>query len=283
MADVKWIKLATEIFDNRKIKQIECLPDGDGVIVIWFKLLCLAGNINDNGMVYFTKDIPYTDQMLAAQFNRPITLIQLALETFMKFGMVEIVDDILHVSNWEKYQNVDRLNELREYNRIAKQRSRERKKLPEHVNDMSMTCQSSQDTDIDKDIDKDKEKDIDKTRKDTDSTDSANPTNANNDDLVSKLREKYDVPAEKKTRKAFSPPSVDEVKSYCTERNNSVDAEKFVDYYSSNGWMVGKNKMKDWKAAVRTWEKNQYGNQKKTSSENDTSKFKNYTEDELPF
>ena len=87
----------------------------------------------------------------------------------------------------------------------------------------------------------------------------------------------------RKTAKTLSTPSVDEVKAYCTERKNSVDAEKFVDYYSSNGWMVGKNKMKDWKAAVRTWEKNQYGNQKKTSSENDTSKFKNYTEDELPF
>jgi hypothetical protein len=119
---------------------------------------------------------------------------------------------------------------------------------------------------------------IGEDKKDTE----ALPTTSEQDDLVSQLREKYDVP-EKKTRKAFSPPSVDEVKAYCTERNNSVDAEKFVDYYSSNGWMVGKNKMKDWKAAVRTWEKNQYGNQKKTSPTNDTSKFKNYTEDELPF
>ena len=108
-------------------------------------------------------------------------------------------------------------------------------------------------------------------------------TRSEQDDIVSQLREKYDVPAEKKTRKTFYTPSVDDVKAYCAERNNSVDAEKFVDYYSSNGWMVGKNKMKDWKAAVRTWEKNQYGNQKKISSENDTSKFKNYTEDELPF
>lgn len=63
MAEVKWIKIATEIFDNRKIKQIENLPDGDSIIVIWFKLLCLAGNINDNGMVYFTQEIPYTEQM----------------------------------------------------------------------------------------------------------------------------------------------------------------------------------------------------------------------------
>lgn len=118
----------TDIFDNRKIRQIECLPEGNGIIVIWFKILCLAGNINDNGLVYFTKDIPYTDQMLASQFNVSIALIRLALETFKRFEMVEIVDDVLQVSNWEKYQNVDRLNELREYNRIAKQKSRAKQK-----------------------------------------------------------------------------------------------------------------------------------------------------------
>ena len=56
--------------------------------------------------------------------------------------------------------------------------------------------------------------------------------------------------------RAFKPPLVDDVKRYCLERGNSVDAEVFVDFYESKGWMVGKNKMKDWKAAVRTWEKN---------------------------
>ena len=56
------------------------------------------------------------------------------------------------------------------------------------------------------------------------------------------------------TRKRFVPPTVDEVREYCFERGNSVDPQRFVDYYTSNGWMVGKNKMKDWKAAVRTWE-----------------------------
>ena len=63
-------------------------------------------------------------------------------------------------------------------------------------------------------------------------------------------------------RKRFTPPTIDEVKAYCEERHNTVDAEKFIDYYESNGWMVGKNKMKDWKAAVRTWEKNSYGSPK---------------------
>lgn len=151
MADVKWIKIVTDIFDNKKIKQIECLPDGDGIIVIWFKLLCLSGTTNDNGMVYFTKDIPYTDQMLAAQFNRPLTLVKLALDTFERFGMIDVIDDVLHVSNWEKYQSVDRLKELKEYNRLAQQKSREKRKQLQSVNDMSLTSQCCQDTDIEED------------------------------------------------------------------------------------------------------------------------------------
>lgn len=153
MAEVKWIKLSSNIFDNTKIKQIEVLPDGDTIIVIWVKLLCLAGNINDNGFVYLTKEIPYTDQMLATQFNRPLTTVQLALNIFKQYGMIDIIDDILYISNWEKYQNVDRLSEIREYNRLAKQKSRAKQKLlteNKNVNDKSMTSQRRHDTDIDK-------------------------------------------------------------------------------------------------------------------------------------
>lgn len=64
-----------------------------------------------------------------------------------------------------------------------------------------------------------------------------------------------DAPQTTKTKR-FTPPTVDDVRAYCAERNNNVDAERFVDYYTANGWQVGKNKMKDWKAAVRTWERN---------------------------
>lgn len=128
MADVKWIKIAANIFDNRKIRMIESLPDGDSIIVIWVKLLCLAGNINDCGMIYFTKDIPYTDQMLSTQFNRPLATIQLALNTFQQFGMIEIVDDFLRVCNWEKYQNIEGLDRVREQtrNRVAKFREKQK-------------------------------------------------------------------------------------------------------------------------------------------------------------
>ena len=67
--------------------------------------------------------------------------------------------------------------------------------------------------------------------------------------------------------KRFTPPSVDEVRAYCQDRQNGVDPQRFVDYYTSNGWMVGKNKMKDWKASVRTWEKKE-GKPKASKSSN---------------
>ena len=169
MADVKWIKLATNIFDNRKIRQIETLPDGNAVIVVWLKLLCLAGSINDSGAVYFTKEIPYTEQMMAAQFNMPLSTVQLAVRTFEQFGMIEVEDDILHIANWEKYQSTDRLNEIREYNRLAQQKSRAKRKALQTVNDMSMTSQRCHETDIEEDKDKEEEKEnsVDKPQKQT--------------------------------------------------------------------------------------------------------------------
>ena len=75
-------------------------------------------------------------------------------------------------------------------------------------------------------------------------------------------KDKDIIKSDKPTRTRFKPPTKEEVEAYCLERNNQVDAERFIDYYTANGWCVGKNKMKDWKAAVRTWEKNGYANAK---------------------
>ena len=70
-------------------------------------------------------------------------------------------------------------------------------------------------------------------------------------------------------RKRFEKPTISDIEQYCIERNNNVNAEHFFDYYESNGWKVGKNSMKDWKAAVRTWERSEYrkSNSKKNSKE----------------
>lgn len=160
MAEVKWIKMATNIWDNRKIVQIESLPDGDTIIVIWLKLLCLAGTTNDSGMVYFTKEIPYTEQMLSTLFNRPLATIQFALKVFQEFKMISIIDDFLQISNWKKYQNIEGMDKIREQNRIRKQNQRERQKI---MIEQDMSRDMSRDVTQQNKI-KNKKEDIDKEK-----------------------------------------------------------------------------------------------------------------------
>jgi predicted phage replisome organizer len=163
----------TDMFDNRKIKQIEQLPDGDSIIVIWVKLLCLAGNVNECGFVFFTKEIPYTDEMMATEFNRPVSTIRLALQTFQRFGMVEIINDVIKISNWENYQNVDGMDKLREQTRkrVAKYREKQKHLLEDKgQKDSNVTCSvtvtecNAIEEDKEEDIERDKEEDIEKEK-----------------------------------------------------------------------------------------------------------------------
>lgn len=165
MADVKWIKIAVDMFDNRKIKQIGSMPEGDSLLLMWVQLLCLAGNVNDGGFIYLTKEIPYTDEMLATQFNKPISTVRIALKTFEQFGMIEIINNMIFLSSWEKYQSTDRLATIREKDRERKRRKREAEKL---LSQNSMEIQRTSmdvpriDIEGDIDIDKDKNKSISK-------------------------------------------------------------------------------------------------------------------------
>ena len=128
MADVKWLKIVTDIFDDEKILLIEELPDRDSIIVIWFKLLCLAGKQNNNGVFIMNNRIAYTDEMFATIFRRPINTVRLALNTFEQYGMIEIIDNVVTIPNWEKHQNIEGMEKIREQNRIRKQNQRDRQK-----------------------------------------------------------------------------------------------------------------------------------------------------------
>lgn len=129
MADVKWIKITTDIFDDEKILLIESLPEADSIIVIWFKLLCLAGKMNNSGVFMMNDKIPYTDKMLATIFRRKESTVQLALQTFENFGMVEIIDGVITIPNWGKHQNLDQLEKKRVSQREYMRQYRERQKL----------------------------------------------------------------------------------------------------------------------------------------------------------
>ena len=170
MADIKWIKISCDIFNDEAIKLIEQMPDGDAIIVIWLKLLITAGKINDNGYLYFKKEIPYTDEMLSTIFCRPLNTIRLALRTFENFGMIQIVNEQgIFITNWEKYQNIAGMEQIKEYNRLAKRRQREREKELKLLSDSQRQCQGqvidNHETDKDKDIDIDIETEEEKKKK----------------------------------------------------------------------------------------------------------------------
>ena len=117
MADVKWIKITTDIFDDEKILLIESLPDAYAIIVVWFKLLCLAGKQNNSGVFMMNNQIAYTDKMLATIFRMKEATVQMALQTFEQFGMVEIIDGVITIPNWGKHQNLDQLENRKEFMR----------------------------------------------------------------------------------------------------------------------------------------------------------------------
>lgn len=212
MNEIKWIKIDVTLFDNRKIKAIRTLPEGDSIVVIWLQLLCLAGRVNDCGSVYITKEMPYTEQILANECGVPVSTIQLALKTFQSMGMVEIVEDIIYISNWEKYQAIEKMELIRQQNRDRQKKWYEtHKKLPNVMLTDNLTQPNATDIDID-------------------------------------IRDK--------NNKRFIKPSVNDIADYCNNNNYNIDAERFYDYYESKGWKVGKAPMKDWKAAVRMWSRN---------------------------
>lgn len=129
MAEVKWIKITTDVFDDEKILLIESLPEADSIIVIWFKLLCLAGKQNNSGVFMMSNSMPYTDTMLAAIFRRKETTVKMALETFQRYGMVELIDDVITIPNWGKHQNLEQLEARREYQREYQREYRQKQKL----------------------------------------------------------------------------------------------------------------------------------------------------------
>ena len=152
-SEVKWIKIVTDIFDDEKILLIESMPDADAIIVIWFKLLCLAGKSNQSGVLLMNDRIPYNDEMLAHIFRRPLNTVRMALKIFEQYGMIEIINNTITIPNWGKHQQMDALERKREYQRnlMAKRRA-EQKKLA--------LCDANSDANVsslEEDIEEDKE------------------------------------------------------------------------------------------------------------------------------
>lgn len=227
MADAKttkkyyWLKLKRDFFKRHDIRIIEEMPNGKDYILFYLKLL--LESIDHEGALRFNETIPYSEQMLSVITNTNIDLVRSAMRVFTQLKMVEILDDeTIYMTEVQKMTGAETA--------WAQKKRLYRGKQEE---DKARTLSSQCPPDVRQEIEIEKEKELEL-------------------DIVGTA-----VP---KQPKRFKPPSVDEVRAYCRERKNMVDAEKFIDYYTSNGWKVGKNSMKDWKAAVRTWERNGYSN-----------------------
>lgn len=216
MAEVKWIKVTTDIFDDEKILLIESLPDSYAIITVWFKLLCLAGKQNNSG-VFMMGRIPYTDNMLATIFRMKESTVTMALQTFEQFGMVEIIDGVITIPNWNKHQTLDAYEKKKERDRLYQaERRASQRALIEKSSD-SNTTPSSYVAISDVEEDKDKEKDKDSYT----------------------------------TTTTAEPPSLTEVYFYFKEfiENASKEAEKFHAYNANKGWTC----LPNWKATADLW------------------------------
>ena len=199
----------------------------NGKDYILFYLKLLLESVNHEGHLRFSETIPYNEQMLSVITNTNIDIVRCAMKVLLELKMIEILDDSTIY--------------MAEVLKITGSETAGARRLKEYRQNKKMLqeCTNVQkcNTEIDKELElRDKEKDI----------------------IIS------DKPTK---RTQFIPPTLEDVQAYCKERKNDVDAERFINHYTSNGWLVGRNKMKDWKAAVRTWERSEY-NKPKGSEKN---------------
>lgn len=156
VGDIKWIKLSVDLFHNRKIRQIECLPHGDTLVLIWIKLLILAGCINDGGLVYITPEVGYTMDSLASELGRPVEVVRQAMDLFCRYGMTETDEEgIITLCGWEKHQNVEGMERVREQTKKRVQKHRAKKALDCNVTE---TLRNATEEDIEEEEETEEEK-----------------------------------------------------------------------------------------------------------------------------
>jgi predicted phage replisome organizer len=256
-----WLKLKKDFFKRHDIRIIESMENGKEFILFYLKLLCES--VDHDGNLRFSESIPYTADMLASITNTKKDIVAEALKVFEQLELLEIQDDgTFYMTKVPKMigSETDWARKKRDF-RQKKQDDEDNERTNEgQVEDITRTNEGQKKTLSDKSKSKSKsiEKDIDIKKKKELSNDNS-----------------------EKEKVRFIPPTIEEVKAYCEERHNNIDPEYFVAFYESKGWMVGKNKMKSWKSAVITWEKNSRdkGGVKNGKSGNTTTK--QYTDEQL--
>ncbi len=234
MADVQWIKLYVDMFDKRKIKKIRRLPAGNEILLIWVMLLAIAGKCNAGGMIYITESVPFTEEDLADELGFDVNTIRLATKAFEDLGMISFTKKgFLCIDGWEEHQNTDRLSELREQARQRVAKSREKKRLQQECN---VTGNATRNVTV-------------------------TLRNAIEEEGEGKEKEIKNIEG------GFHPPTLAEVEDYVSERGGKIDAKRFHDFYTANGWKKsGGDPILDWRAVVRAWERTEFRKPEESAS-----------------
>lgn len=247
MADVKWIKIVTDIFDDEKMLLIDGLPEKDGIIVIWFKLLCMAGKQNNGGVLMLNDKIAYTDEMLATIFRRPLNIVRLALKTFEQFGMIEIIENTITIPNWEKHQNLDKMERVKEQGRkrVAEHRKKQKLIAGSKSNANCNVTQPLQEEPCNGDVTKsnadrlDREKELEKDRE----------IEKDNLSFFLERCENFST-----SQQSFNKPMLKEVETYAKAENIQTDVQRFYSYYEKTDWKTKSGQpITDWKSTLRYW------------------------------
>ncbi len=144
LAEVKWIKITTNMFDDEKIKLIDAMPERDTVHYIWIRLLVQAGKTNSNGCIFLNDNVPYTEEMLSTIFNRPLNSLRFALKVLREFGMIQIQENkLIKITNWSKHQNIEGMEKVRQQTRqrVAKHRAKKKELQEENKGE---SCRSNE-------------------------------------------------------------------------------------------------------------------------------------------
>ena len=230
-----WLRLKRDFFKRHDIRIIETMPNGKDYILFYLKLLCES--VDHEGRLRFSEEIPYNAEMLATITNTNIDIVRSAIEVFTKLHMMELLDDGTFFMQ-EVQKMIGSETYWAEKKREQRQREAAQALLTDNVigqcpteSNECQTCPSKS------------------------KSNSKNKSNKKSNTNIPPYNPPTGETEGKEKQKRFIPPSVEEVEDYCRERKNTIDAEEFVDFYASKGWKVGNQSMKDWKAAVRTWEK----------------------------
>ncbi len=157
---VKWVKITTDMFDNRKIKHLRRLPEGNNIVLIWVMLLTMAGRCNAGGMIFLTENIPYTPKMLADELGFEENTVQLALQVLEKFEMIVTNGEYFSIAGWQEYQNIEGMEKIREQTRqrVAKHREKQKYLLCNVTSNATVTDGNAIEEDKERDKEEDKEK-----------------------------------------------------------------------------------------------------------------------------